>query len=126
MATIAGPWLITVELKAGRNLKAADSNGLSDPYAKLLIGGQKFKSGIVKKTLNPAWNQTFSGIVYSSGDRIRVDVWDHDTWSKDDPLGHVEVPIAQLELNKPVDRWYPLTAGDKGEVHLILTARKST
>lgn len=45
------------------NLLAGDINGFSDPYVLIEgnIGTQKvnFKSKVIKKTLNPQWNQIF-------------------------------------------------------------------
>lgn len=46
-----------------RNLKAVDANGLSDPYIKVKIHGEKditiYKTKTMKKTLNPFWNELF-------------------------------------------------------------------
>lgn len=44
-----------VHLKKGTGLKAADRNGLSDPYLKLSLGAKLFKSTTIKKTLSPEW-----------------------------------------------------------------------
>ena len=40
-------------------LLAADSNGLADPYAKLRVGGVKKTSRVIKKTLEPVWEESF-------------------------------------------------------------------
>lgn len=49
-----------IKLLRGVGLKAADSNGFSDPYCKLNLGGVVNKSRIVKKTLNPEWQEDFT------------------------------------------------------------------
>lgn len=50
-------------LGEGQQLLSADSNGLSDPYAKIEIkvGSKKhnFKSKTIYKTLDPVWNEVF-------------------------------------------------------------------
>lgn len=51
-------------LSEGQDLLSADSNGLSDPYAKIEIkvGSKKptqFKSKVLYKTLYPKWNEVF-------------------------------------------------------------------
>ena len=45
----------------GKNLAAMDKGGTSDPYCIITssFNKQRFKSKIVKKTLNPKWDQEF-------------------------------------------------------------------
>ena len=43
----------------GRNLVSKDFNGFSDPYVIISIKEQIFKSKIIKKTLNPQWEEEF-------------------------------------------------------------------
>ena len=40
--------------------------GLSDPFVRLAVGGQKATSKICKKTLNPTFNEQFSFVVHST------------------------------------------------------------
>src|SRR3990167_5099285 len=42
-----------------QSLLAKDKNGLSDPYVILTAGKTKYKTKVVKKDLNPTFNQTF-------------------------------------------------------------------
>ncbi len=42
-----------------------DPNGLADPYVKMKLTGdnertRKFKTKVVKASLNPEWNETFA------------------------------------------------------------------
>ena len=48
-----------IVLVNGRDLKSADRNGLSDPYAYLRLAGKKRKSKTIMKTLDPDWNEEF-------------------------------------------------------------------
>jgi hypothetical protein len=43
------------------DLAAMDKNGKSDPYAVVTstFNKQRFKSKVMKKTLNPVWNETY-------------------------------------------------------------------
>lgn len=38
-----------------KGLRPADSNGLSDPFAKLKCGKEKFQTDVAKETLDPVW-----------------------------------------------------------------------
>lgn len=33
--------------------------GKSDPYVKIQIGGETFKSQVIKENLNPTWNEMY-------------------------------------------------------------------
>lgn len=39
--------IVSVTLIEGRELKAMDANGLSDPYVKFRLGHQKYKSKVI-------------------------------------------------------------------------------
>ena len=46
----------------GKDLKACDANGFSDPYVRITLlpdKKQKLETKIKRKTLNPKWNETF-------------------------------------------------------------------
>ena len=51
-----------VTLKSAKDLPAADSNGLSDPYALLTLAGRTKKSTIIYDSLSPEWNEKFEFI----------------------------------------------------------------
>ena len=63
-------WWLGVVLR-GRDLAACDSNGLSDPYVKLTYQKVKAKTQIIRKTLNPVWNEAFPLYVRAC-DSVRV------------------------------------------------------
>lgn len=70
-------------------MPAADSNGKSDPYVKLKVNGQTKKSKVVKKNLNPHWDEEFTFDVQpqAGSDEVSIEVFDHDMVSKHDSLG---------------------------------------
>ena len=85
-----------VRLARATGLKSADLNGFSDPYVKLTFNGVTQKSRIIKKTLDPEFNETFAfdGVL---GELIRspllLHAFDHDVVSNDDSLGQAEVNL---------------------------------
>ena len=90
---------LRIYLKEGVDLKAADSNGKSDPYVKASCGGKELKSKVIKKDLNPKWYEAldFSGKLseFLLTD-LTLRVFDQDWMSKDDPLGDATVSLQQL------------------------------
>jgi len=48
---------LVVHCISGSDLIAKDSNGLSDPFLVVHFANQKLKTGVIDKTLNPAWNE---------------------------------------------------------------------
>ncbi|KAL1832325.1 hypothetical protein ACET3Z_001976 [Daucus carota] len=87
---------LLVRVIEARNIPAMDQNGFSDPYVKVKIGKQKFKSKVVKKTLNPMWCEEFSLKVEDLKDVLKVYVLDEDKFRKDDFVGLVEFPVSQV------------------------------
>eukprot|EP01065_Artemidia_motanka_P004015 TRINITY_DN1193_c0_g1_i1.p1 TRINITY_DN1193_c0_g1~~TRINITY_DN1193_c0_g1_i1.p1 ORF type:complete len:701 (+),score=227.11 TRINITY_DN1193_c0_g1_i1:74-2104(+) len=113
---------LVVEVKAGRNLVAADSGGTSDPYVLLRVPGtrQKGRTKVIKKTLNPTWNETFHLSVPVSllqTGKLECTVWDKDMLS-DDAIGEFSLPFP--EIGAGVDKWCKLQKVPKGEIHLVV------
>ncbi|ORX90809.1 C2 calcium-dependent membrane targeting, partial [Basidiobolus meristosporus CBS 931.73] len=53
--------ILTVTIVQAKDLVAADSNGLSDPYVRVRSGRKAlYKTKAIKKTLEPKWNETFT------------------------------------------------------------------
>ena len=92
---------LTVRIARARDLRAADPNGLSDPYVILRVGEcAPWRSEIVRKTLNPNWSAAaiFAGVALDRTPYATADVWDSDMASADDHLGRAIIPLAQVLL----------------------------
>ncbi len=94
-----------------RGLKAADLNGLSDPYLQFhavpftdYLLRTDLQSKVKKKTLDAEWKGSevpeLPTILRNNAELrhlvIVVSVWDHDVSSEDDPLGDVIIPIGSF------------------------------
>lgn len=44
---------LVVRVIEAMNLPPTDPNGLSDPYVRLQLGKQRFRTKVIKKSLNP-------------------------------------------------------------------------
>jgi hypothetical protein len=95
---------IIVTLLQANNLPASDfqigGGGKSDPYVKLQLGSQTFKSTCIQNALDPVWQpaQRYEfEVVHVQKDVLQISVFDQDTWNRDDLLGTVSVPVSRFE-----------------------------
>ncbi|NXS97297.1 MCTP1 protein, partial [Jacana jacana] len=116
--------IVSITLIEGRELKAMDANGLSDPYVKFRLGHQKYKSKIMPKTLNPQWREQFDFHLYEErGGIIDITVWDKDAGKKDDFIGRCQVDLSNLSKEHTHKLEMPLEEGEGCLVLLVtLTA----
>ncbi|XP_036417637.1 multiple C2 and transmembrane domain-containing protein 2 [Colossoma macropomum] len=93
-------YLLTINLKEGRNLVIRDRSGTSDPYVKFKLDGKTvYKSKVMYRNLNPLWNESFSFTVRDLEQTIFVKVYDRDLRSHDF-MGSSAVVLNKLELDK--------------------------
>ncbi|XP_046494977.1 extended synaptotagmin-3 isoform X2 [Equus quagga] len=116
--------VIRVHLLEAEKLAQKDNflgiRGKSDPYAKVSIGLQHFRSRTIYKNLNPAWNEVFEFIVYEvPGQDLEVDLYDEDP-DKDDFLGSLQICLGDVMTNRVVDEWFVLNNTTSGRLHLRL------
>jgi Ca2+-dependent lipid-binding protein len=132
------PLMITAV--AGRNLKAMDRGGTSDPYLTFEVSSaigkttKKCKSKVIKKTCNPQWGEDMtlpvSGLEIGQ-ELLVVKCFDKDMLGSDDLIGGFQVPLADI-FSQPTAGavWHALreesAAGIEvtGEVLLELTIEK--
>lgn len=102
----------TCIVHAARDLKAADSNGKSDPYVVGNIGvpgtagASTFKTPKIEKNLNPSWELSFPIEKIVAGTECTFLVWDHDRIGSHDFLGQVVLKFSSfVDINK---EWYSL------------------
>ncbi|XP_055215361.1 extended synaptotagmin-1 isoform X3 [Gorilla gorilla gorilla] len=94
--------------------------GKSDPYVKLKLAGQSFRSHVVREDLNPRWNEVFEVIVTSvPGQELEVEVFDKDL-DKDDFLGRCKVRLTTVLNSGFLDEWLTLEDVPSGRLHLRL------
>ncbi|XP_072624890.1 extended synaptotagmin-1 [Canis lupus baileyi] len=94
--------------------------GKSDPYVKLKLAGQSFRSRVVREDLNPRWNEVFEVIVTSiPGQELDLEVFDKDL-DKDDFLGRCKVGLTAVLNTGFLDEWLTLEDVPSGRLHLRL------
>ncbi|KAL8507373.1 hypothetical protein ACS0TY_018066 [Phlomoides rotata] len=86
---------LKVKILKGTNLAVRDMLS-SDPYVILTLGKQKVQTGVVNSNLNPVWNEEFTLSVPHGHGSIKLQVYDHDTFSADDIMGEAEIDIQPM------------------------------
>ncbi|CAN4088740.1 unnamed protein product [Withania somnifera] len=84
--------LLRVRVKRGVNLAVRDVRS-SDPFVVVQMAEQKLKTRVVKKDVNPEWNEDLTLSVADPNLPIKLTIYDHDSFSKDDKMGDAEFDI---------------------------------
>ncbi|PKA59151.1 putative ADP-ribosylation factor GTPase-activating protein AGD11 [Apostasia shenzhenica] len=93
--------LLRVRVLRGVNLAIRDLRS-SDPYVILRMGKQrllfcsclqKLKTRVIKKNVNPEWDEELTLSVEDPAIPVKLEVYDKDTFSFDDPMGDAEFDI---------------------------------
>lgn len=117
---------LRVDILDAAELPAADRNGYSDPFCKFKLNGKEvYKTAKQKKTLHPAWNESFETLVSSrTAADFRLDVYDWDFGDKADFLGGANIDLTALEPFEQKEFRYTLD-GKSGVVRLRMTFKPS-
>ncbi|KAL2527868.1 Calcium-dependent lipid-binding (CaLB domain) family protein [Forsythia ovata] len=84
--------LLRVNIIRGIDLAIRDTTS-SDPYVVLRMGKQKLKTHVVKRNVNPEWNDQLTLSIDDPNLPIKLQVYDKDTFSLDDKMGDAEFDI---------------------------------
>ncbi|XP_045826239.1 protein C2-DOMAIN ABA-RELATED 1-like [Trifolium pratense] len=84
--------LLKIHVQRGVNLAVRDVVS-SDPYVVIKMGKQKLKTKVVKKNLNPEWNDDLTLSISDPHTPIHLHVYDKDLFSMDDKMGDAEFDI---------------------------------
>ncbi|KAK9448882.1 C2 domain-containing protein [Limtongia smithiae] len=117
--------ILMITMVDGTSLPAADRRGKSDPYCVLELNGEKvFKTKVIKKTLNPTWNESFQMPVSSRiSAKLELKVYDWDMGPADDDfLGGSLIDIAKLQPMNSEQQILTLD-GASGQVRVSLQFR---
>ncbi|XP_069479986.1 synaptotagmin-7 isoform X3 [Ambystoma mexicanum] len=123
---------LTVKILKGQELPAKDFSGTSDPFVKIYLlpdKKNKLETKVKRKNLNPHWNETFlfEGFPYEKVVQrvLYLQVLDYDRFSRNDPIGEVNIPLNKVDLGQTQTFWKELKpcsdgSGSRGELLLSL------
>lgn len=94
-----------VKIMKATKLPAKDFSGTSDPFVKIFLmpdKKNKLETRVKRKNLNPVWNEyfMFEGFPYNKlmQRTLCLQVLDYDRFSRNDPIGNVQVSLENLNL----------------------------
>ncbi|GAB4840463.1 Arginase, catabolizes arginine to ornithine and urea [Ancistrocladus abbreviatus] len=87
--------LLRIRVRRGINLAVRDVKS-SDPYVIVRLGKQKLKTRVIKKSLNPKWNDDLTLCVSDPNQPVKLFVYDRDLLSLDDKMGDAEFDVGPL------------------------------
>ncbi|XP_051568880.1 extended synaptotagmin-1 [Myxocyprinus asiaticus] len=109
------------DLVAKDNLMGGMVKGKSDPYVKIQIGGETFKSNVIKGNLNPTWNEMYEVVLTAlPGQELTLEVFDKDMDMKDDFMGRLKINLSEIISSQHINKWFSLNDVKHGRVHLAL------
>ena len=118
---------IRVHVMEARSLNPSDVNGWSDPFCIVKVNNKKiFRTKVVKRTLNPRWNETTTYLHKGSLDGFLLfQIYDHDSVGASDLLGEVTIRLddPMLISGKWTCHWYRLMGEDDNPVRGYLRLR---
>jgi len=89
-------YYIELEVLSARDLPSKDIGGGSDPFVRVMVGGEERTTKAIKKCLNPQWKDSkFSFKFFAEPKEIAFVVMDQDLGS-DDKIGSAELSLCDL------------------------------
>ncbi len=99
---------LAIKIKNCRDLIAADSTGLSDPYVTVAWADQRQETSVIMETLNPIWDETLYFPIRAFDNKkiqreelmkspvVNIAVWDWDDTGSSDLLGTAKFYLHQI------------------------------
>ncbi|KAJ3389188.1 hypothetical protein HDU84_009095 [Entophlyctis sp. JEL0112] len=111
---------VSLSIEEAVGLKAVDENGKADPYVKVIqtLHGKAvvlLKTKVVKKDLNPKWNETVSMKVPPA--LVTLAIKDKNLFGASKPMGEVEINLEEQFRNARVfEKWFDVSLGGTGRI----------
>ncbi|ESL12091.1 hypothetical protein TRSC58_00147 [Trypanosoma rangeli SC58] len=106
-----------------RNLHDSQIIGMPDPYCRVRLGDYRYKTKVVKDSLNPVWDETFRFQVADEATaQLCVELWNENIIT-DDLMGTYRLSLSNMTRGVVHDDWYLLNhSKTNAELHLRILA----
>nr|XP_021208193.1 otoferlin isoform X3 [Bombyx mori] len=122
-----------------RSLIASDSSGLSDPFARVVIGDCTTTTQVIDETLSPTWDELLvfdDVLLFSTMEQIKsdpptivIEIFDQDKVGKSEFIGRTLAKPNVKSFEETCDKsqklpsleWYEITRGDDRAGELLAT-----
>uniref|UniRef100_A0A0D6QYN2 C2 domain-containing protein n=1 Tax=Araucaria cunninghamii TaxID=56994 RepID=A0A0D6QYN2_ARACU len=116
--------LLKVRVVKGKNLAVGDFLS-SDPYVVVKLANQTVRTRVVKKNLNPVWDEELTLSVPYPTPPLKLQVMDKDRFSKDESLGEADLDLQPLVA--AAAKYDGMNTGkEKQEIERVLASRDNT
>ena len=90
--------VVTVSISGGKDFTKQDIfRQKADPFVTVTCGGQTKKTKKVKDSLSPTWDAQLTFVGVAADALVTAEVRDFDVLTADDPMGQVQVSLAELD-----------------------------
>lgn len=87
--------ILKIRVIRGSNLAVRDLFS-SDPYVKLRIGEHEVKTRVIKRELNPTWEEELTLATLDPSTPLLLRVMDKDSFTADDEMGDFKIDLRPL------------------------------
>ncbi|KAK9879793.1 hypothetical protein WA026_006853 [Henosepilachna vigintioctopunctata] len=113
--------VLRIHIAEAKDLERRDVTGKSDPYAVFSVGAQEYKTSVIKRSLNPKWDEWCEFVILDpTAQQVKFKLFDYDDLNEDDFLGSGVVDIKSI-YDGAVDQWISLDGVKHGNIHLRFT-----
>ena len=122
-----------IKIIEAKEVKSCDLNGLSDPYCKMqIIGDRVFSKTTIKyETLSPYWDESFTFLITDYENAIfKLELMDKDKFS-DDFIGITKLELKKFKIGQIYKQWLEVqntgkkTGLVKVEINIVETGSKA-
>ncbi|KAJ1461674.1 hypothetical protein M885DRAFT_506738 [Pelagophyceae sp. CCMP2097] len=104
-----------------RALPVMDANlfaagGSTDPFVEVTVDGERHKTSVKRKTLEPIWNEVLEFAVDAQGSTCTIVVMDYDDASAPDVIGRLFLKVDDFAHREVRRQWYTLVDSDGAKV----------
>jgi len=109
--------MVRVHIKEGVDFPKMDMLGSCDPFLVLTIGGQEFKTKVLKSVKNPKWDESFEFECFNPDlEELTIEARDWDRVGTSDSIGSCVYPLRNLNGSTFEELSLPLQNAKKGKI----------